>query len=85
MHSRGTRRPIRLTTERLRIRPFTRGDVEAVFAYRAREDVARYLFDEPMSHESVTEAVQTRIGQTSLATDGDKHRCWRSSGRMIWR
>lgn len=59
-------------TERLRLRPFTRGDVDAVFAYRQRADVARYLFDGPMSHESVTEAVQLRIGQYRLAHEGDK-------------
>jgi RimJ/RimL family protein N-acetyltransferase len=57
---------------RLRLRPFTRGDVEAVFAYRSREDVARYLFDEPMSRESCAEAVQLRTGQTAWAAEGDR-------------
>lgn len=61
-----------IDTERLRLRPFTRGDVDAVFAYRQRADVARYLFDGPMSHESVTEVVQRRIGQYRLADEGDK-------------
>src|SRR5687768_8098356 len=61
-----------IETERLRLRPFTRGDVEAVFAYRQRADVARYLFDGPMTHESVTEVVQQRIGQHELADEGDK-------------
>ena len=28
-----------IETERLKLRPFTRGDVDAVFAYRSREDV----------------------------------------------
>ncbi len=32
-----------IETERLRLRPFTRGDTDAVFEYRRREDVARYL------------------------------------------
>ena len=45
-----------LETPRLRLRPFNRGDVDAVFAYRSRADVAEYLFDQPMSHEEVTEA-----------------------------
>ena len=54
-----------IETERLRLRPFTRGDVDAVFAYRQLEPVARHLFDEPMSREDVTEAVQTRIGHTA--------------------
>ncbi len=61
-----------IETERLRLRPFSRGDVDAVFAYRQRADVARYLFDGPMTHESVTEVVQQRIGQHELAGEGDK-------------
>jgi len=61
-----------IETERLRLRPFSRGDVDAVFAYRQREDVAQYLFDGPMSHESVTEVVQQRIGQYELDGEGDK-------------
>jgi RimJ/RimL family protein N-acetyltransferase len=61
-----------IETERLLLRPFSRGDVEAVYAYRQRADVARHLFDEPMSREQVTEAVQARIGQTGLVNEGDK-------------
>lgn len=62
--------PIR--TERLALRPFTRGDVDAVFAYRRREDVARYLFDVPLSREECALAVQQRIGQIALEQEGDK-------------
>jgi len=61
-----------ILTSRLRLRPFTRGDVDAVFAYRQREDVARYLFDRPMTHETVTEAVQQRIAQSAVEEEGDK-------------
>lgn len=61
-----------LETARLRLRPFTRGDVDAVFAYRQREDVARYLFDEPMTRESCAEAVQARVGQIGFDKEGDK-------------
>lgn len=59
-------------TSRLRLRPFTRGDVDAVYAYRRREDVARYLFDGPMSHESVAEALQARVGHEALDGEGSK-------------
>ena len=59
-------------TTRLRLRPFTRGDVDAVFAYRRREDVTRHLFDGPLTHEACTEIVQRRVGQTELDTEGDK-------------
>jgi RimJ/RimL family protein N-acetyltransferase len=61
-----------IETERLRLRPFTRGDVDAVFEYRSREDVTQYLFDAPMSRESCAEVVQARVGQLTLETDGDK-------------
>jgi RimJ/RimL family protein N-acetyltransferase len=59
-------------TIRLVLRPFTRGDVDAVFAYRQREDVARYLFDGEMSRESCAEAVQLRIRQLDLIEEGDR-------------
>lgn len=61
-----------IETERLRLRPFKRGDADAVFAYRKREDVARYLFDGPMTHETATEVVGLRAGQSALANEGDK-------------
>ncbi|SEP97942.1 Protein N-acetyltransferase, RimJ/RimL family [Devosia sp. YR412] len=61
-----------LRTERLTLRPFTRGDVDAVFAYRRREDVARYLFDTSLSREECALAVQQRIGQVALEAEGDK-------------
>ncbi|HEV7345175.1 MAG TPA: GNAT family protein [Devosia sp.] len=61
-----------IQTERLSLRPFTRGDVEAVHAYRRREDVARYLFDVPLSREECELAVQQRISQVGLEVEGDK-------------
>jgi RimJ/RimL family protein N-acetyltransferase len=61
-----------LHTERLVLRPFTRGDVDAVYAYRRREDVARYLFDVALSREECALAVQQRIGQLSFEVEGDK-------------
>ncbi|HVX79793.1 MAG TPA: GNAT family protein [Devosiaceae bacterium] len=61
-----------LETERLLLRPFTRGDVDAVHAYRRREDVARYLFDAPMTRETCAEAIQARIRQVSLAEENDR-------------
>ncbi len=61
-----------LTTARLRLRPFSRGDVDAVFDYRRREEVAQYLFDVPLSREECSLAVQQRIGQVNLEQQGDK-------------
>jgi RimJ/RimL family protein N-acetyltransferase len=61
-----------IETPRLQLRPFTRGDVDAVFAYRQRQDVARYLFDSPMSRETCEEAVRLRVSQLSFGIDGDR-------------
>ncbi|MDR3471777.1 MAG: GNAT family protein [Devosia sp.] len=61
-----------IETERLILRPFSRGDVDAVYAYRQRQDVARFLFDNPMSRETCAEAVQERIRQVSLAEEDDR-------------
>jgi RimJ/RimL family protein N-acetyltransferase len=61
-----------IETERLRLRPFTRGDVDAVYAYRSREDVCAFLFDEPMNRAECAEAVQARVGQVAFVTEGDK-------------
>ncbi|HWU19541.1 MAG TPA: GNAT family protein [Devosia sp.] len=61
-----------IETARLRLRPFTRGDVDAVYGYRRRDDVARYLFDVPLSREECALAVQQRIGQIALEADEDK-------------
>lgn len=61
-----------LRTDRLLLRPFTRGDVDAVYEYRRREDVARYLFDVALSREECALAIQQRIGQTALEQEDDK-------------
>ena len=61
-----------IETERLRLRPFNRGDVDAVYSYRSRPDVAQYLFDDPMNHEECAEAVRGRAGQIAFAGEGDK-------------
>jgi len=61
-----------LRTERLVLRPFNRADVDPVFAYRQREDVARYLFDSPMSRETCAETVQSRIRQVSFYEQDDR-------------
>jgi len=61
-----------IETERLRLRPFTRGDVDAVYAYRSREDVTRYLYDAPMTREACAEVVQARVGQYAWTDEADK-------------
>ena len=61
-----------LATARLRLRPFNRGDVDAVHAYRQREDVAEFLFDEPLSRSECAEVVQQRVNQIRWTDEGDK-------------
>lgn len=61
-----------IETARLRLRPFTRGDVDAVFAYRSLEAVALYLFDPPLSREECALAVQQRTTQVSIEDEGDR-------------
>jgi RimJ/RimL family protein N-acetyltransferase len=61
-----------IETDRLLLRAFRRGDVDAVFAYRQLEDVARFLYDPPMTRESCAEIVQARITQLAFAQDGDR-------------
>ena len=48
---------ISLETARLRLRPFTTGDVDAVHAYHGLAEVARYQHWEPRSRDEVTEEV----------------------------
>ena len=61
-----------IVTDRLRLRPFSRGDVDAVFSYRSRADVAEYLLDRPMNHEECAEAVRLRTTQIAFSDEGDK-------------
>lgn len=61
-----------IQTSRLELRPFTRGDVDAVHAYRSRADVALYLFDPPLSRDQCAQAVQQRTTQTAFVEEGDK-------------
>lgn len=61
-----------LETARLLLRPFTRGDLDAVHAYRSRTDVSRFLLDGPMSREACAEAIQSRVGMTRWTAAGDR-------------
>ena len=61
-----------IVTARLLLRPFSRGDVDAVYSYRSRADVSEYLFDRPLTHEDCAEAVRLRAGQIAFSGEGDK-------------
>lgn len=61
-----------IETSRLYLRPFTRGDLEAVFSYRRLDEVALYLFDPPLSREECALAVQQRATQIGIQEEGDR-------------
>lgn len=61
-----------ITTDRLRLRPFSRADVTAVHAYRSLPEVAQYLFDAPLSLDECAEAIRARTTQIAMTTEGDR-------------
>ncbi len=60
-----------IVTSRLIIRPFTPVDEDDMFDFESREDVARYLFNEPRTPENNAEELAKRVTQTKLDKDGD--------------
>lgn len=60
-----------IITERLELRMMTDADVDDVFAYQSREDVARYHMFDPRDLEQVREMVGRYAASTTLAADGD--------------
>ena len=60
-----------LRTERLLLRPFENGDIDAVFAMESREDVSRFLYNEPRSREECVERLARYVGNTALRDEGD--------------
>lgn len=62
------RYPVR--TKRLLLRPLTTDDVDALFAYRSRPDVCRYVPFEPMTRELIRERVATQWANSGLTDEG---------------
>src|SRR5215467_7023522 len=60
--------PVR--SERLLLRPLAVGDADAMLAYRAREDVSRYVPFEPMSREDIIERIAGPWARTELTDEG---------------
>ena len=60
-----------LRTERLRLRPYTSADFEALYAMRSSPEVARYLYWDAQTEEEVRETLTRKTGQTSLGAEGD--------------
>lgn len=60
--------PIR--SDRLLLRPLTSRDIDALLAYRGREDVCRYVPFEPMTREGITERLTGQWARTELTGEG---------------
>jgi RimJ/RimL family protein N-acetyltransferase len=60
--------PIR--TERLRLRPYAPGDVDALYAYQRLPEVHRYLYTEARSRAEVEALVAERAGSAALTEAG---------------
>ena len=59
-----------LVTERLVLRPFTPDDLDDLYAYRSRPEVARYLYWYARDREQAYVVLEKKITQTELTDEG---------------
>lgn len=60
-----------IATDRLLLRPFTRDDVDDVWVYQRRPEVARHLLWEARDRAQTEAAVEQMARETTLAADDD--------------
>lgn len=60
-----------IETERLRLRPFTMDDLEALTAIQSRPEVARFLYWEPRGREEVEPALAKLIADAAIEAEGE--------------
>lgn len=60
-----------LETARLTLRPFSRDDLDELFAIQSRPEVSRFLYWEPRDVEQVRQALQNKTRQSVLRDEGD--------------
>ena len=60
-----------LVTARLRLRPFSATDLDAFHAINARDDVARYLYNEPLDRAAAAESLRKRLRRTAFTEEGE--------------
>ncbi|GAA1521853.1 GNAT family N-acetyltransferase [Brevibacterium permense] len=58
-----------LTTDRLRLRPYVESDAEAQLRILSREDVSRFLLQDPWTAEVAETQIAKRIPRTGLETE----------------
>jgi RimJ/RimL family protein N-acetyltransferase len=61
-----------IDTARLRLRPYTADDLDALHAIQSRPDVMRYLYGEPRSREEVRDVLATRVRHPTIEREGDR-------------
>jgi len=59
-----------IVTDRLRLRPLTTDDLDALLTYRGRADVCRYLPFEPMTPQVLLGRLRTDLSRTAITTEG---------------
>ncbi len=75
-----------IETARLTLRPFRPGDLDDLYAYQSRPDVARYLHWEPRDRAQARLALQEQCRETTLGAEGDWLTfavVWREAGRVV--
>jgi RimJ/RimL family protein N-acetyltransferase len=60
-----------IQTERLLLRPFEEGDLQALYAMQSDEEVVRYLYHEARSLDEVRSALARKIAAVAIAGEGD--------------
>jgi RimJ/RimL family protein N-acetyltransferase len=60
-----------LETDRLRLRPFTEDDFEALHAYQSSPDVTRFLYWEARGPQEVRAALEKKIASRAIRSEGD--------------
>ena len=59
-----------IATARLRLRPLSVADVDALLTYRSRADVCRYLPFEPMTRQDLLGRLQNDLSRTEITQEG---------------
>lgn len=75
-----------IQTARLTLRPFAPGDLDDLYDYQSRPDVARYLYWDARDRAQVQEALEERCREVALDRDGDWLTyavVWQDNGKVI--
>jgi RimJ/RimL family protein N-acetyltransferase len=68
-----------LETERLRLRRFEAGDLDAYHVIQSDESVARYLYNEPRTLDETRDALERKIAGAALRHEGE----WMSAAVVL--